>query len=92
MIEGVVGRADHLKKIRGVLFTPVSVEELLRGEFPEIGEFEILVEKKRRDGRDFSKIRAQGRNRRYIAAGNITATLRTVENQNQPTISSAAGR
>jgi phenylacetate-CoA ligase len=46
MIAGVVGRADHLKKIRGVLFTPVSVEELLRGEFPEIGEFEILVEKK----------------------------------------------
>ena len=45
-IEGVVGRSDHLTKIRGVLFTPVSVEELLRGEFPEIGEFEILVKKK----------------------------------------------
>lgn len=46
MIEEVVGRTDHLLKIRGVLFTPVAVEELLRGEFPAIGEFEIIVEKK----------------------------------------------
>ena len=46
MIEGVEGRTDHLTKIRGVLFSPVSVEELLRGEFPDIGEFEIVVEKK----------------------------------------------
>lgn len=46
MIEEVVGRTDHLLKIRGVLFTPVAVEELLRGEFPTIGEFEIIVEKK----------------------------------------------
>ena len=44
-IEAVAGRADHLRKIRGVLFTPVSVEELLRGEFPDIGEFEIVVER-----------------------------------------------
>ncbi|MBW2039920.1 MAG: AMP-binding protein [Deltaproteobacteria bacterium] len=46
MIAEVVGRADELRKIRGVLFTPVSVEELLRAEFPEIREFEIIVEKK----------------------------------------------
>ena len=46
MIDEVAGRADHLRKIRGVLFTPVAVEELLRGEFPEVGEFEIVVEKK----------------------------------------------
>jgi phenylacetate-CoA ligase len=45
-IQEVAGRADHLVKIRGVLFTPVSVEELLRSEFPDIGEFEILLEKK----------------------------------------------
>ena len=45
-IDEVAGRSDHLCKIRGVLFTPVAVEELLRGEFPEIGEFEIIVEKK----------------------------------------------
>lgn len=45
MIEEVAGRADDLCKIRGVLFTPVSVEELLRAEFPEIGEFEVTVEK-----------------------------------------------
>ena len=45
-IQEVVGRIDDLCKIRGVLFTPVSVEELLRGEFPQIGEFEIHVERK----------------------------------------------
>ena len=46
MISEVAGRADDLRKIRGVLFTPVSVEEILRREFPEIGEYEILVERK----------------------------------------------
>ena len=45
-IEEVVGRADHLTKVRGVLFTPVSVEELVRAEFPEVNEFEIIVQKK----------------------------------------------
>lgn len=45
MIRDVVGRADDLRKIRGVLFTPVSVEELLRAEFPQIGEYEIVVER-----------------------------------------------
>lgn len=44
-IAEVVGRTDDLRKIRGVLFTPVSVEELLRGEFKEIGEFEILLKR-----------------------------------------------
>jgi phenylacetate-CoA ligase len=44
-IQEVAGRADHLRKIRGVLFTPVAVEELLRGEFPEIPEYEIVVQK-----------------------------------------------
>lgn len=46
MIEAVAGRADDLRKIRGVLFTPVSVEELLRAEFPSITEYEIIVRKK----------------------------------------------
>jgi phenylacetate-CoA ligase len=46
MISEVTGRADHLRKIRGVLFTPVSVEEILREEFPEINEYEITVMKK----------------------------------------------
>jgi phenylacetate-CoA ligase len=45
-IEEVAGRQDHLTKIRGVLFTPVAVEETLRGEFPQIGEYEISVERK----------------------------------------------
>ena len=42
-ISEVVGRADDLRKIRGVLFTPVAVEELVRKEFPEVVEFEIVV-------------------------------------------------
>ena len=44
-IQEVAGRADHLRKIRGVLFTPVAVEELVRSEFPEIPEYEIVVQK-----------------------------------------------
>jgi phenylacetate-CoA ligase len=46
MISEVAGRADDLRKIRGVLLTPVSVEELLREEFPEIEEYEIIVDRK----------------------------------------------
>ena len=45
-IDNVTGRIDHLRKIRGVLFTPVSVEEVVRAEFPEIVEYEIVVERK----------------------------------------------
>jgi len=44
MIQEVAGRADDLREIRGVLCTPVAVEELLRAEFPQIGEYEIIVE------------------------------------------------
>ena len=46
MIDEVSGRADDLRKIRGVLFTPVSVEELVRAEFPEVVEYEIIVKKR----------------------------------------------
>ena len=46
VLSEVVGRLDDLRKIRGVLFTPVTVEEVLRKEFPTIGEYEIIVEKK----------------------------------------------
>ncbi len=42
----MAGRADDLRKIRGVLFTPVSVEEVLRKEFPMVTEYEVVVEKK----------------------------------------------
>ncbi|MCF8107108.1 MAG: AMP-binding protein [Desulfohalobiaceae bacterium] len=45
-VQEVVGRDDDLRKIRGVLFTPVAVEELLRGEFSEVGEFRIEIERK----------------------------------------------
>jgi phenylacetate-CoA ligase len=46
MIDEVTGRTDDLRKIRGVLFTPVSVEELVRAEFPEVVEYEIIVRKR----------------------------------------------
>ncbi len=46
MIAKVAGRVDELRKVRGVLFTPVTVEEVLRREFPTISEYEIVVEKK----------------------------------------------
>ena len=42
-VEKVAGRIDDLKKIRGVLFPPQSVEEVIRGEFPQIVEYEIVV-------------------------------------------------
>ena len=46
MIHEVSGRTDHLTKIRGVLFSPVTVEEVVRAEFPEITEYLIFVNKK----------------------------------------------
>ncbi|MGE5265445.1 MAG: phenylacetate--CoA ligase family protein [Acidobacteriota bacterium] len=45
-IKEVVGRTDDLRKIRGVLFSPKSVEEVIRGSFQEVTEYEILVERK----------------------------------------------
>jgi len=45
-IREVVGRTDDLRKIRGVLFSPKTVEELVRQEFSEIIEYEIVVERK----------------------------------------------
>ncbi len=46
VLSEVVGRLDDLRKIRGVLFTPVTVEEILREEFPAVGEYEIIVERR----------------------------------------------
>ncbi len=42
-IKEVIGRVDDLRKIRGVLFSPKTVEEVLRSEFKEVGEFEIVI-------------------------------------------------
>jgi phenylacetate-CoA ligase len=39
----IVGRVDDIRKIRGVLFSPKTVEQLVRAEFPEIVEYEIVV-------------------------------------------------
>jgi phenylacetate-CoA ligase len=42
-IEKVLGRVDELHKIRGILFSPQAVEEVIFGCFPEIVEHEIIV-------------------------------------------------
>ena len=39
----IVGRVDDITKIRGVLFSPKTVEQLVRSEFPEIIEYELVV-------------------------------------------------
>jgi len=45
-IKEVVGRTDDLRKIRGVLFSPKTVEEVIRRDFPEVVEYEMMVERK----------------------------------------------
>ncbi|HEY55159.1 MAG TPA: phenylacetate--CoA ligase [Dehalococcoidia bacterium] len=43
---GVVGRADDITKVKGVLLAPSSIEEVVRG-IPELGdEYEVIVTKK----------------------------------------------
>jgi phenylacetate-CoA ligase len=39
----IVGRVDDIRKVRGVLYSPKTIEQLIRAEFPEIVEFEIVV-------------------------------------------------
>ena len=40
---GIIGRRDDVTKIRGVLFSPTSVEQVVR-DIPQLGdEFEIVV-------------------------------------------------
>jgi phenylacetate-CoA ligase len=52
-----MGRIDDLRKIRGVLFSPKTVEEIIRKEFQEVEEFEIVVE--RRGLMDMIMLRAE---------------------------------
>ncbi len=42
-VDQIGGRVDDLRKIRGVFFSPSRVEEIIRAEFPEVVEFEILL-------------------------------------------------
>ena len=43
---GVHGRVDHITKVKGVLFSPISVEEVVRS-MPQFGdEYELVVSKK----------------------------------------------
>jgi len=47
VVDSIRGRTDNLTKIRGVLFTPLTVEEVIRDDFPPIVEFETIVTKAR---------------------------------------------
>ncbi len=43
---GVIGRADDITKVKGVLLAPTAIEEVVRG-FPELGdEYEVIVSKR----------------------------------------------
>lgn len=42
---GVMGRADDITKVKGVLLAPSAIEEVVRS-FPAFGEFEVEVTKK----------------------------------------------
>ncbi|AGL03263.1 phenylacetate--CoA ligase family protein [Desulfoscipio gibsoniae] len=42
---GIQGRTDHISKVKGVLFSPVAVEEVVRS-MPQLGdEYELIVKK-----------------------------------------------
>lgn len=43
---GIIGRADDITKVKGVLLAPTAIEEVVRG-IPELGdEFEVTISKK----------------------------------------------
>jgi phenylacetate-CoA ligase len=42
-VDQIGGRIDDLRKIRGVFFSPNMVEEVIRAQFPEVVEYEILL-------------------------------------------------
>ncbi len=43
---GVIGRADDITKVKGVLLAPTAIEEVVRG-IPELGnDYEVIVDKK----------------------------------------------
>ncbi len=44
--DGVIGRADDITKVKGVLLAPTAIEEVVRG-IPELGnDYEVIVDKK----------------------------------------------
>jgi phenylacetate-CoA ligase len=43
---GVIGRADDITKVKGVLLAPSAIEEVVRGIHGLSEEFEVIVEKK----------------------------------------------
>jgi len=42
-VNQIGGRVDDLRKVRGVFFNPAIVEEVIRGKFPEVVEFETQL-------------------------------------------------
>jgi phenylacetate-CoA ligase len=42
-VNQIGGRVDDLRKIRGVFFSPSVLEEVIRGQFPEVVEFETIL-------------------------------------------------
>ena len=43
---GVIGRADDITKVKGVLLAPTAIEEVVRG-IPELGnDYEVIVSKR----------------------------------------------
>lgn len=42
-VDRVEGRVDDLRKVRGVFFSPHVVEEVIRGKFSEVAEFETVL-------------------------------------------------
>ena len=53
-----LGRVDELRKVRGVLFSPLSVEEVIFEHYPEIKEYEIVVT--RPSSMDEIRLRVEG--------------------------------
>ncbi|MBN1851001.1 MAG: phenylacetate--CoA ligase family protein [Deltaproteobacteria bacterium] len=43
---GVIGRADDITKVKGVLLSPAAIEEVVRGITGLSDEFEVIVDKK----------------------------------------------
>ena len=90
-IQEVAGRSDHLRKVRGVLFTPVAVEELVRGEFPEIPEYEIVVQKQGVMDEISLRFETIPRTGRYGPARDDGAVGRALESQDQSAFPAGAG-
>ena len=74
-----------------MLFTPVSVEELVRAEFPEVVEYEIIVKKRGVMDEISLRVEPSGDRQPIGAEGYGKTTLRKIENQDQSDIPHRCG-